>query len=106
MVDDQRVDDKDVVVLKVKGAYKSNISCAIAFCKSQIGKKYFLDFEKIYEIGMPEIKTITSATSSSMEITWDKVKKVTGYKIYRSENEKETYRCVEKQIMVKVMRVV
>lgn len=148
VLDDQRVDDKDVVILKVKGASKSNISGAIAFCKGQIGRKYFLDLEKntsknekdwycselvwaayynedidiettgkinepgitprdikrsgkteektFYEIGMPEIKTITSATSSSMDITWDKVKKVTGYKIYRSATEKGTYRCVGK----------
>lgn len=148
VLDDERIDDKGVVVLKVRGASKSNISSAIAFCKSQIGKKYYLDFEKntsknekdwycselvwaayyteeidiettgkinepgitsrdikrsekteekkFYEIGMPEIKTITSATSSSIDISWDKVKKVTGYKIYRSTTEKGTYRCVGK----------
>lgn len=148
VLDDDRVDDKDVMILKVKGASKSNISGAIAFCKSQIGKKYYLDFEKntstneknwycselvwaayyneginiettgkinepgvtprdikrsgkiqerkFYEIGMPKIKSITSATSGSIDITWDKVKKVTGYKIYRSATEKGIYRCVGK----------
>lgn len=145
VLDDDRVDDKDVMILKVKGASKSNISGAIAFCKSQIGKKYYLDFEKntsrneknwycselvwaayyneginiettgkiiepgvtprdikrsgkiqerkFYEIGMPKIKSITSG---SIDITWDKVKKVTGYKIYRSATEKGIYRCVGK----------
>lgn len=46
VLDDQRVDDKDVYVYRVIGATNSTKNNAINFCISQLGKSYSLDFAK------------------------------------------------------------
>lgn len=46
ILDDKRVDDKAVTVLRVKNASTTTINNAVSFCVSQLGKKYMLDFAK------------------------------------------------------------
>lgn len=46
VLDDQRADEKDITIFKVKGASEEKTEKAIAFCKSQIGKEYYLDLKK------------------------------------------------------------
>lgn len=46
VLDDTRVDEKDTVVLRVKGATDSIIANAINFCVGQLGKGYMIDFQK------------------------------------------------------------
>ncbi len=46
ILDDKRVVDKDVTVLRVKDATTTQINNAVSFCVSQLGKKYKLDFAK------------------------------------------------------------
>lgn len=46
ILDDKRVVDKDVTVLRVKNATSTQINNAVSFCVSQLGKKYKLDFAK------------------------------------------------------------
>lgn len=45
-LDDTRVDDKDVTLLRVSSATSDNINAAVDFCISQLGKDYALDFQK------------------------------------------------------------
>ena len=47
-LDDTRVDDKIVTVLRVRGADKEIIDGAVDFCISQLGKAYICDLEKDY----------------------------------------------------------
>ncbi len=46
VLDDERVDDKGVAVLRVSGAAGSQITNAVNFCTGQLGKAYSLDFGK------------------------------------------------------------
>lgn len=46
ILDDKRVVDKDVTVLRVTSATTTQINNAVSFCVSQLGKKYKLDFAK------------------------------------------------------------
>lgn len=46
VLDDERVNDKDVTVLRVSGASGAQITGAVDFCLSQLGKAYSLDFQK------------------------------------------------------------
>ena len=46
ILDDTRVGDKGVTVYRVSGATTSQKNSAVNFCKSQLGKKYSLDFAK------------------------------------------------------------
>lgn len=46
VLDDDRVNDNDVTVLRVSGATSSQIAGAVNFCMGQLGKDYSLDFEK------------------------------------------------------------
>jgi hypothetical protein len=46
VLDDTRVDEKDTVVLRVKGATDSIIANAVNFCVGQLGKGYMIDFQK------------------------------------------------------------
>lgn len=45
-LDDTRVDDKAVTVLRVKGATSANIDAAVNFCIGELGSSYSLDFQK------------------------------------------------------------
>ena len=45
-LDDTRVDDKNVTVLRVTSATSQNINSAVDFCKGQLGKSYSIDFQK------------------------------------------------------------
>lgn len=45
-VDDTRVDDKDVLLLRVNGATSSIINQAVSFCVGELGSSYSLDFQK------------------------------------------------------------
>lgn len=46
ILDDVRMYEKAVTIYRVKGAKKSDRKKAVKFCKSQLGKKYRLDFKK------------------------------------------------------------
>jgi len=46
ILDDGRVDDKNVTVLRVSSASSSQINNAVSFCTGQLGKAYKLDFAK------------------------------------------------------------
>lgn len=46
VLDDERVDDKDVSIYRVKGSTAEQRNKAVNFCISQLGKPYFLDFKK------------------------------------------------------------
>lgn len=46
ILDDTRYDEKKVTVLRVSGASTANKNAAVAFCVSQLGKGYFIDFKK------------------------------------------------------------
>lgn len=46
ILDDTRVDDKDVTILRVSSATSNNISTAVSFCVDEIGSSYSLDFAK------------------------------------------------------------
>lgn len=46
VLDDQRVNDKDVIILRVSGASNSQINNSVNFCTGQLGKAYKLDFAK------------------------------------------------------------
>ncbi len=46
ILDDTRVDDKAVTILRVDGATSTNINNAVSFCTSQLGKNYKLDLAK------------------------------------------------------------
>ncbi len=48
-LDDERVNDKNVSLLRVTSATSDNINGAISFCLTQLGKKYMLDFGKDYD---------------------------------------------------------
>lgn len=45
-LDDTRVDDKNVTLLRVSTANSDQVSNAVSFCVNQLGKKYSLDFGK------------------------------------------------------------
>jgi len=45
-LDDTRVDDKDVILLRVNGATTSIINKAVSFCVGELGSSYSLDFQK------------------------------------------------------------
>ncbi len=45
-LDDTRVDDKDVILLRVTAATANNIDSAVNFCIGELGSSYFLDFQK------------------------------------------------------------
>lgn len=45
-LDDTRVDDKDVTLLRVSSASSDQIDSAVSFCVGQLGKKYSIDFGK------------------------------------------------------------
>lgn len=46
ILDDTRYDEKDVTVFRVNGASSSDRRNAVNFCKSQLGKDYWLDWGK------------------------------------------------------------
>ena len=46
ILDDTRVDDKAVTILRVSSATATNISTAVSFCKGELGADYSLDFAK------------------------------------------------------------
>ncbi|WP_202709290.1 YiiX/YebB-like N1pC/P60 family cysteine hydrolase [Sporosalibacterium faouarense] len=46
LLDDTRVDDKDVTILRVDDATSTNITDAISFCSGEVGSSYSLDFAK------------------------------------------------------------
>lgn len=46
VLDDERVNDKEVTVLRVSGSTSQQIFSALNFCVSQLGKEYSLDFGK------------------------------------------------------------
>ena len=46
ILDDTRVDDKAVTILRVSGATTSKINSAVSFCQGELGSSYFLDFAK------------------------------------------------------------
>lgn len=46
ILDDVRMKEKEVTVLRVKNVNSKKIDKAVAFCKGQLNKKYFLDFKK------------------------------------------------------------
>jgi len=46
ILDDTRVDDKAVTILRVSGATTSKINSAVAFCQGELGSSYKLDFAK------------------------------------------------------------
>ncbi len=46
VLDDERVDDKGVTILRVSGATTNIINEALKFCQGQLGKAYNLDFKK------------------------------------------------------------
>lgn len=46
LLDDTRVDDKDVTIFRVDDATSSDITAAISFCVGEIGSSYSLDFQK------------------------------------------------------------
>lgn len=46
ILDDTRVDDKAVTILRVSSATTSNKNSAVSFCVSQLGKNYNLDLAK------------------------------------------------------------
>mgnify|MGYP003759223731 CR=1 FL=1 len=46
VLDDERVNDKDVTILRVSDATSSQINSAVSFCIGQLGKAYKLDFAK------------------------------------------------------------
>ena len=46
VLDDERVNDKDVTILRVPSATSSQINNAVNFCTGQLGKAYKLDFAK------------------------------------------------------------
>ena len=48
ILDDTRVDDKAVTILRVKGAAGTKIDRAVSFCQGELGSSYFLDFAKDY----------------------------------------------------------
>lgn len=54
VLDDERVEDKDVAVLRVSGASDSQINGAVNFCLSQLGKGYSLDFQKDTSASEPD----------------------------------------------------
>lgn len=55
VLDDERVDDKGVSVLRVSIASNTKINTAIEFCKSQLGKEYDLDIpNKDTEANQPD----------------------------------------------------
>lgn len=45
-LDDTRVDDKDVTLLRVSEATSSIINSAVSFCVGELGSSYSLDFQK------------------------------------------------------------
>jgi hypothetical protein len=46
VLDDERIDDKDVTILRVSSASNSQINSAVSFCTGQLGKSYKLDLAK------------------------------------------------------------
>jgi len=46
LLDDKRVDDKDVTILRVDDATEDNIAKAVSFCVDEIGSSYSLDLAK------------------------------------------------------------
>ncbi len=46
ILDDTRVDEKAVAILRVSGATSSKINGAVSFCQGELGSSYFLDFAK------------------------------------------------------------
>lgn len=46
ILDDTRVDDKDVTILRVSGATSNNKTSAVKFCIGEIGSDYRVDFAK------------------------------------------------------------
>lgn len=46
ILDDTRVDEKAVTILRVSGATSSKINAAVSFCQGELGSSYFLDFAK------------------------------------------------------------
>lgn len=46
ILDDTRVDDKAVTILRVSSATTTNISTAVSFCMDELGADYSLDFAK------------------------------------------------------------
>ena len=46
ILDDTRVDDKAVTILRVSGATTTKINSAVSFCQGELGSSYFLDFAK------------------------------------------------------------
>ncbi len=54
VLDDTRVDEKDTVVLRVKGATDSIIANAVNFCVGQLGKGYMIDFQKDTSASEPD----------------------------------------------------
>lgn len=46
LLDDTRVDEKDVTIFRVDDATSTNITDAISFCVGEIGSSYSLDFAK------------------------------------------------------------
>ncbi len=54
VLDDTRVDEKDTVVLRVKGATDSIIANAVNFCAGQLGKGYMIDFQKDTSASEPD----------------------------------------------------
>ena len=48
VLDDKRVDDKGVTILRVSGATSTKINHAVSFCQGELGSRYFLDFAKDY----------------------------------------------------------
>ncbi|MBQ1410530.1 MAG: hypothetical protein IIY94_04565 [Oscillospiraceae bacterium] len=46
ILDDTRVDDKAVTILRVSGATSTKVNNAVSFCQGELGSRYFLDFAK------------------------------------------------------------
>lgn len=46
ILDDTRYDEKEATILRVPSATESQKSAAVDFCISQLGKGYFIDFQK------------------------------------------------------------
>lgn len=46
ILDDTRVDEKDVTILRVSGATSSQKNAAVSFCRGEVGSEYRLDLAK------------------------------------------------------------